>query len=123
MEQEYEEFIALLRQLVLVAKSHYDWIHVRFAGDSFFLEDIAGTRIGDELLCDMMDNGDEGAGLDDVLISTLVTLAPRRITIHQGRLAQDGRDTLIKVFDGRVLFCRGCARCHAAQLDRDRRSF
>jgi putative sporulation protein YtxC len=123
MEQEYEEFIHVLRQLVMAAKTRHEWIHVWFVMDRFYFEDAAGRRIGDDLLQDMtgaVDN--DGSGLDDVLISALVTLAPLRITIHQGHIAQEGRDTLVKVFDGRVIFCRGCVRCHSA-LDRDRRSF
>ncbi|PSR22147.1 MAG: hypothetical protein C7B45_07945 [Sulfobacillus acidophilus] len=123
MEKEYEEFVQLLRQLVTAAKTRHDWIHVWFRFERFHFEDTTGQRIGDDLLEDMMDEvGNDGTGVDDILISALVTLAPVRITIHQGHLSREGRTTLIKVFDGRVIFCGGCARCHAA-LDRDRRSF
>lgn len=124
MEQEYQEFVHLLRRLVHVAGPRQDWIHVRFLDNRFFFEDPQGTRLGDELIADMADGVDISlGGLDDVLISALVTLAPSRITVHQGQMTDEARDTLKDVFDGQVLFCHGCGRCYTSQVDRDRRSF
>ncbi len=125
MEQEYQEFVHLLRQLVNVAGTRQEWIHVHFdQRRRFYFEDPSGLRLADELIDDILDGADvELGGLDDVLISALVTLAPERITIHQGNLAKEGQETLLQVFDGRVLFCRGCSRCYAAHVDRDWRSF
>lgn len=124
MEQEYQEFVRLLRQLVDVAGTQHEWIHVRFHGNRFFFESSAGERLGDDLIDDMLEGADvQAGGLDDVLISALVTLAPSRITIHQGHLGAEGRETLLRVFDGKVLFCYGCARCYAPQVDRDWRTF
>lgn len=124
MEEEYQEFVHLLRQLVNVAGTRQEWIHVLFEHGRFFFEDSEGRRLGEDLVQDML-QGVDGAdgGLDDVLISALVTLAPTRITVHQGHLADEGRETLLEVFDGRVLFCRGCAKCYRLTVDRDWRSF
>ncbi|MCY0909740.1 MAG: putative sporulation protein YtxC [Sulfobacillus thermotolerans] len=124
MEQEYQEFVRLLRQLVQVAGHSMEWIHVRFQRNQFFFEDGAGERIGEELVSEMLEGMDRDQGaLDDVLISALVTLAPARITIHRGRLHAEGKETLKQVFDGKVLFCRGCARCYSREIDTDWRSF
>lgn len=123
LDQEYREFVHLLRRLVAVSRTCQTWVHVRFESGSFFFEDSFGTRLGDDLIEDMLVGRDVGeGGLDEVLISALVTLAPHRITVHQGQITSEGRRTLLEVFEGRVLFCRGCGRCHA-QVDRDRRSF
>nr|WP_243239454.1 putative sporulation protein YtxC [Sulfobacillus harzensis] len=124
MEQEYQEFVRLLRQLVQVAGHSKEWIHVRFRDNRFFFEDGSGTRIGEDLVTDMLEGVDHEEGaLDDVLISALVTLAPARITIHRGQLHAEGRETLKQVFEGNVLFCHGCARCYSREIDTDRRSF
>ncbi len=124
MEQEYQEFVRLLRQLVKVAGHSMDWIHVRFDGNQFYFEDPSGTRMGDDLVADMLEGVDpEEGALDDVLISALVTMAPRRITVHRGRLNREGRETLKQVFEGNVLFCHGCARCYSREIDTDWRSF
>ncbi len=124
MEQEYQEFVRLLRQLVDVAGTQHDWIHVRYTADRFHFEDPAGHRLADSLIDDMLEGVDRQlGGLDDVLISALVTLAPSRITIHRGEIGREGRETLVQVFDGRVLFCHGCARCYTTQVDSDWRTF
>lgn len=124
MEEEYQEFVKLLKQLVAVAGTQHDWIHVRFEGDRFFFEDPAGKRLGDDLLGDMLSGNDHHKEpIDDVLISALVTLAPKRITLHRGQLLPEGMHTLKEVFDDRVLNCPGCGRCYSRQLDSDRRSF
>lgn len=124
MEQEYQEFVRLLRQLVAVAGNQTEWIHVHFDNQRFFFEDPSGNRLGEDLVHDMLAGVDNQTGeLDDVLISALVTLAPARITIHRGHLHREGRETLKQVFDGKVLFCHGCARCYSREIDSDRRSF
>ncbi|MCL5117086.1 MAG: putative sporulation protein YtxC [Firmicutes bacterium] len=124
LEQEYQEFVRLLKQLVAVAGNDHDWIHVRFTRDRFYFEDASGNRLADDLINDMLMGVETQSGaIDDVLISALVTLAPARITIHRGRLHPEGRETLVQVFDGKVLFCHGCARCYSPQVDTDWRSF
>ena len=124
MEREYQEFVQLLRRMVNLAGSRQDWIHVHFSRNRFFFEDAAGVRLGDELVHEMLSDLDvDSEGLEEVLISALVTLAPIRITIHQGPLAAEGRETLLRVFDGRILFCRGCGRCYHAHIDSGGRSF
>lgn len=124
MEQEYREFVRLLRQLVEVAGTGTEAIHVRFSGHHFFFEDNQGRRLGDKLVEEMLSGLDfEDGHADDVLISALVTLAPRHVTIHQGGVGDEAFRTVTAVFEGRVSFCQGCRRCHQAQIDRDRRSF
>lgn len=124
MEQEYQEFVGLLKRLVSVAGSPHEWIHVKFSANRFYFEDAGGNRLGDDLVNEMLGGLDgEDDALDDVLISALVTLAPQRITIHQGHLGSEGLDTLRNVFDNKVLMCPGCARCYTPHVDSDRRSF
>lgn len=121
LEQEYQEFVMLLKQLVDVAGTQHEWIHVRFRGKQFYFEDSAGRQIADDLVDDMLIGVDEEYGrIDDVLISALVTLAPERITVHQGHLSREGRETLIQVFENKILFCGGCARCFSNRRHADR---
>ncbi len=123
LNQEYQEFIHLLRRLVAVSRTCQEWVHVRFESGTFFFEDGFGKRLGEDLIADMLVGRDaDETGVDEVLISALVTLAPHRITVHQGQITSEARKTLLEVFEGGVLFCWGCGRCRA-QVDRDRRSF
>ena len=124
MDREYQEFVQLLRRMVNLSGSRPEWIHVHFSHGRFFFEDVLGVRQGDDLVDDMLDGlGDDSGGLEEVLISALVTIAPNRVTIHQGPLAAEGRETLLKIFDGRILFCRGCGRCYSTHIDSEGRSF
>ncbi|HHV38715.1 MAG TPA: putative sporulation protein YtxC, partial [Tepidimicrobium sp.] len=58
--------------------------------------------------------GSENVSKDDLLISTLIVTAPRRLRIH---LNKKDRDTdvvkiIINVFQDRVYFCYGCNKCN-----------
>ncbi len=124
LDEEYHAFVNVLRQLVREAKNRIDWIHVHFQPRRFYFETPAGERVGDALIDDMLDQADAAHGdVGDILVSALVTLAPRWITVHRGGLEDAGRDILLAVFDGHVLFCRGCGRCFCPRLDTDQQSF
>lgn len=123
LEQEYQQFVALLKRLVSVNISRCDWVHVFFGDSACYFEDSAGERLADDLVKEMSEGIDFLEGVDDLVISALVSLAPTHITVHQGHLSREGRDTLADVFDERVMFCGGCGRCYASQVDTDWRSF
>jgi putative sporulation protein YtxC len=123
MEQEYEEFVELLKRLVAVSSTRLEWVHVFFGGDAFYFEDPARHRVGEDLVEEISEGVDLVDGIDDLVISALVSLAPSRITVHQGYLSREGRDTLVDVFNDRVVFCGGCSRCFTPQVDTDWRSF
>ncbi|MCY0877564.1 MAG: sporulation protein YtxC [Firmicutes bacterium] len=124
LDQEYQAFVEVLRQLVREASQRVDWIHVHFQQDRFFFETSSGDRIGDALIQDIWDHAETAReDLGDVLVSALVTLAPHRVTIHRGNLESAGRDILLAVFGGSVLFCRGCSRCYRMRVDTDLQSF
>ena len=76
--------------------------------------DSAGSKIDDNYieyyLEDMLF---EEIDLDDVLVSILVTIAPRRIVIHENNpLPSKESVTMIRnVFQDRIVTCQGCERC------------
>jgi putative sporulation protein YtxC len=114
MEREYREFIRLLKVFVEVQEPRLTHVHVVLdPGGGFRLIDDQGGVIHDEHLegfvADLMDTE---INYDDLLISTLITLAPARITIHRaGGPRRDALDTIQGVFNDRVELCGGCSRC------------
>lgn len=115
LEREYREFIGLLKHFASVQKPKADTIHVFIRpGGTFRMRDQEGRIIEDEFLRQFAnDLTREGIEYEDLLISSLVTLAPRRITLHRGGqgLSRMGEDTLRGVFGDRIETCDGCAWC------------
>lgn len=116
MEREYREFIRLLRHFVEIQEPRIAHVHVLLGPEgSFRLVDDDGGAIRSEALeefvVEMVENE---VNYEDLLISALITLAPRSLTVHRtGRPA--GRDeaweTILGVFGDRTVECKGCAIC------------
>jgi len=115
LEREYKEFIQLLKYFVEIQEPRADIVHVLInAGGLFKLFDdkmqpIRSDYLGGFLI-DMMDNE---INYEDLLVSALVTIAPKKIIFH---FKMDERysatiETIKNVFAGRVNECLGCERC------------
>jgi len=110
IEREYREFLHLLRYFVETHEPRLDLVHVLIHGDGGF---------------DFIDG--DGRYLpheedDDMLVSALVALAPRRVLVHDPHLraAGDVTATLRGVFPHRVHLCRGCRICRRGAGRQDR---
>lgn len=113
IEKEYEEFIQLLKNFVDSQKPKLDWLHVGMTPQGkFHLYNEEGIKVTHEFLEDyQLDNVHE-LGYEDLLVSALIAVAPRQITLH---IRYDGyKDTLQtirSVFGDRVQDCQGCSLC------------
>lgn len=114
MEKEYREFIHLLRYFVEVQEPRVNLVHLLQEGSGVFQlydECCQAIRMDyfENLFCNM---AQEELNYDDVLISTLITLAPRRVVVHR---LKDCRSTLLDtirhVFGERVQECLDCPLC------------
>ncbi|NLJ79030.1 MAG: putative sporulation protein YtxC, partial [Tissierellia bacterium] len=58
--------------------------------------------------------GSENISKDDLLISTLIVIAPRRLRIHLNQRDRNNDLTkiIVRVFQDRVYFCYGCNKCN-----------
>ncbi|TWH48853.1 putative sporulation protein YtxC [Sporomusa sp. KB1] len=118
MELEYKEFIRLLRYFVDVQEPREEEAHVVIKDTVFTLFDSHGKAITNQYLDDMVLPNRTGDSFDslnyeDMLISTLITIAPRNIMIHSTNRLRDKDllDTIKSVFDDRVIICKGCEMC------------
>lgn len=116
-EREYNEFIELLKYFVEIQEPRVDLVNVVLCSDGVFkLFDDKGQVINSDYLHDfMMDLTDNEINYEDLLISALITIAPRQIKFHpgKGKMPTGTMDTISKVFSGRVSKCDGCSLCNA----------
>jgi putative sporulation protein YtxC len=114
-EKEYNEFVNLLRYFVDTQPAKVQEVNLLMGSNGvFYLWDSDGTKIDESYmeyyLEDMLM---EEIDLDDVLVSILVTIAPKRIIIHEGNavIIKESVTMIRNVFQERIVTCPGCERC------------
>jgi len=117
-EKEYNEFVKLLRYFVDTQTSRVQEVNVLMENNSFVLWDGKGIAIEEEFLDYYMDDLlYNDISLDDILISILITVVPRKIVLHN--LQKTGENESVRmirnVFGDRIVECRGCERCFSYQ--------
>lgn len=122
MEREHREFIRLLKYFVDVQEPRIDHVNVMMKpGGAFRLVDEAGVAIQsdylEEFVAEMVESD---VGYEDLLISALITLAPRWLTLHGGTGPEweENIATIQGVFGDRVTRCPGCQTCGQGQNQR-----
>ena len=106
IEKEYREFIKLLRYFVEIQEPKVDEVHVQLGEDKkYILLDSSLHVINNDMLEDLAKEiSDKEISHDDLLISSLITIAPRKITIHQCDRIKNTEllNTISNVFCGKV---------------------
>ncbi|MEW9125228.1 MAG: putative sporulation protein YtxC [Thermotaleaceae bacterium] len=115
MEKEYDEFIRLLRYFVDIQEAKVDMVNVLIdEKGKYVLYDSLNRMINSEYLEDIAtEMADKDISYDDLLISSLITLAPNKIHIHfTGEIKnKEIIETIKNVFSNRVYICNGCSLC------------
>jgi len=114
LEKEYDEFIRMLRYFVATREPRIGSVHVIFADDGVFkvfADD--GRKVREELLDGSADGPDQNFAPEDLLVGTLVALAPAGVNIHPAGAKDCDRliATIRDVFGERVTVCKGCPLC------------
>lgn len=109
LEKEYNEFIRLLKYFVDVQEPKIDEIHVIARPNGRFrLLDESGKAVDSEYLEGMpLEPGQGDADHEDLLISALIAVSPKKIILH-GFQGENASETISRVFDDRVSNCSGC---------------
>lgn len=114
MEKEYREFLRLLKYFVDIQETIIETVHVLTEGNNFKLLDgnmeIINQEYFDEFLTDLKDGE---LNYEDLLISTLITIAPQKVILHISveRAKTEVFRTIQNVFTDRVTLCKGCENC------------
>jgi len=115
VDKEYNEFIKLLKYFVDVQESKVDQIHVIFdEGKRFKLYDKYRKPLNNDYVNSVAaELAENNINQDDLLISALITIAPKEILVHnlprfnRGKIIQ----TLEKIFPEKVHCCNSCELC------------
>ena len=115
LEKEYMEFIRLLRYFVDIQEPRVNTVQVIFrkTGKFNLLDENDKPVHNDYLEGFVVDLIDNEINYDDLLISALITLAPREVILHleKGVMPGDTLNTIKNVFGNRVVICAGCSKC------------
>lgn len=118
MELEYQEFIRVLRYFVDVQQPKIEEVHVMINNNGKFkILDAAGKVIHNRFI----ESAEaEDMSYQDLLISSLITLAPYTVMLHLANplMSEDIIETIKSVFDGRVIVCDGCDLCRTIYVNK-----
>ncbi|WP_028308559.1 putative sporulation protein YtxC [Desulfitibacter alkalitolerans] len=113
LEKEYDEFVDLLKHLMHITRPKFKCVHIFFNDSGTFklyneeLKGIEFYKYGVNLM-------DEDISYEDIVISSVISLAPKELVLHGFRnIEHQGLiSTLRKVFgENRVIKCEGCIKC------------
>ena len=114
-EREYKEFIRLLRYFVDIQEPKFNVIHVLASYDSkYILLDESKREITNECIQEFMNEIPEGEiNYDDLLVSSLITMAPKKVIIHGAKSFRNKEllETIKNVFWGKAIICPECELC------------
>lgn len=105
VEKEYNEFINLLKYFVEIQRPKIETIHIHCKSGGYKLMDGNGQLIDNRLMESLAKEVcEKGVNNDDLLVSTLITLAPGNIIIHNYGLFNNREllQTINRVFGKRV---------------------
>jgi len=114
MDQQYEEFMLLLKYFVQLQEIREDCIHlIQQKGSSFALyndhfEPFQPRQEHDRIIAEMLETE---INIEDIVISSLITASPQQIVIHAKHNDDHVIRTIKIIFGERVQTCTNCALC------------
>ena len=113
-EQEYKEFIKILRYFVDIQEPKLDLVNIVIDKSDYKLYDKENKLIENDVFCEIIkDLSNDGISKEDLLISSIITIAPKCIVIHGHGNEKEKEifSILENVFPEAVLYCTGCELC------------
>lgn len=124
-EREYNDFVNLLRYFVDTQVPRVREVNLLMDSSGMFrLWDQSGSKIEEQYIQHYLDDLLlDDMNLDDLLVSILITIAPRKIIVHDAlQLPLNESVKIIKnVFQDKIVFCTGCKQCWSYLNEREPR--
>lgn len=113
MDKEYKEFIRLLRYFVDLQEPKRDLVNVVVKDGELLLYDDQMRTIESDYGFEQITRENPDVNSDDILVSSLINMAPRKIVIHGSgqREKNEVINALYNIFEDRVIFCNSCDIC------------
>ncbi|MNH89364.1 YtxC-like family protein [compost metagenome] len=115
LDKQYEEFIGLLKYFVHFQETQIGVVHLMHTGGSEFTiynEHMMPLEaaVVEGVVARIADNELE---LEDVIVSSLISLSPGRIIVHTREPEVQIISTIRQIFGERIEMCGYCPRCKA----------
>ncbi|WP_163194408.1 putative sporulation protein YtxC [Clostridium thermarum] len=114
VDKEYSEFIKLLKYFVEIQDSKLDTVNIIIdSKGKYQIRDENGKEFLKEFLNELSTEKISENNIEDLIISGLITNAPRKINIHGAKYCTNKEvlDTINNVFTDRVTMCNECELC------------
>lgn len=120
VEKEYKEFVKLLKYFVDIQESKIDEVNIIIDElGNYFIRDKNKNDIFEEFMKELIEcRIDNDTKMEDVIISGLITNAPKKLIIHGEKncLNKEFIETIKNVFENKVAFCDDCSLCSVKQV-------
>lgn len=119
LDKQYQEFISLLKYFVQMQESKVPLVHLLHkGGHDFAMYDVSFRALeqkppADRIVAEMLETE---MNIEDMVISSLISVSPKQITIHTRQPEMQVIRTIETIFDGKVNVCVQCSSC-ASTLD------
>jgi putative sporulation protein YtxC len=114
MDKQYQEFISLLKYFVFIQEAKIPEVHLMHKGGHEFVlfndqmtpMDMKATQ--DSFKIEILD---QEFNFEDLVVSTLISIAPQQIHIHTREPKVLVIQTINQIFENRVHICEYCRKC------------
>lgn len=114
MDQQYKEFISLLKYFVFIQDTKIPEAHLMHKGGREFIllnermEPINTEELDVTFKVEFLD---KDFSFDDLIVSTLITIAPKRVYVHTREPNLPLIHTIKQIFEERAEICGYCRQC------------
>lgn len=121
LESEYEDFIEMLQYYLESQLPKVNVVNVIISKDRFFLYDEKNRAIDSPALKSIIEDSDsDDISKADILVSSLIVLAPNKVVIHlKNDKEKELMQILKKIFEHKLSFCYSCEICDNNQINSD----
>jgi putative sporulation protein YtxC len=114
MDQQYQEFISLLKYFVYIQEAKVPVAHLMHHGGHDFTllnEKMVpiDTKEFDSFTVELLDRE---INFEDMIVSTLISVSPQNIYIHTRDPEEQVVKTIMQIFEDRAQICVSCKGCH-----------
>ena len=116
MEQQYQEFISLLKYFVYIQDTKIPVAHlIHHGGSDFTIYNEQMMPIDSEMFEGFtLELLDKEINFEDMIVSTLISVSPSQIVIHTREPEEQSIKTIVQIFEERATVCHYCKHCASA---------
>lgn len=117
LDKQYQEFISLLKYFVFLQDTKLPMVHLLHKGGHDFMlydngfQPLDPNPPSDRIVAEMLETE---MNIEDMVISSLIAVSPKHITIHTRQPDMQVIRTIETIFDQRVTICVQCVSCSSS---------